>query len=232
MRIIKFIFLFLSASQFIYGQTSGGQDAPHLPRHYISVNPLNILLFQQAGVSYEYKPGRMGYGVTAGYIYANHNTYVNYFIAGPTLYGSLGDYSGFFVVPQANVYLTKPKNSKHGSLIYLSVKMVYKYMHIDSTGHTAWRHTGNGYYIYRKMIDKVNIYGGFVDFGYRYVLYHFFLDLNFGIGTTWINHKMIIGEEHLGLHPEPLNYLNPPRHEEVHQNPVTINFTINFGVAF
>ncbi|MCK9423463.1 MAG: hypothetical protein M0Q38_12785 [Bacteroidales bacterium] len=233
MRIIIFIFLFLllSVSQFILGQTSGEQDAPYLPKHYISVNPLNILLFQQAGVTYEYKPGVMGFGVTTGYIYPNNKTYSNYFIAGPTSYGSLGNYSGVFVVPQVNVYLTKPKNSKHGSLIYLSVKMVYKYMHIDSTGHTAWYHEGNGYYIYRKMIDKVNIYGGFVDFGYRYVLYHFFFDINLGLGTTWINHKMTIGGEHIGLSPDPIHYINPPRQEELHQNPVTINFTLNFGVA-
>ena len=211
------------------GQTGDEQKAAHFPKHYISVNPLNIFLFQQAGITYEYKPGVIGYGITAGYIYPNKKTYSNYFIAGPTNNGSLGDYSGFFAVPQVNVYLIKPKHSEHAGLVYISLKMVYKYMHIDSTGQTAWYNEGDNYYLYRRMIDKVNIYGGFIDFGYRYVLYHFFFDFNFGVGKMWVNHKMIISGQ--AVNPSPIQYFNPPRQEEVYENHVTINFTLNFGVA-
>ena len=232
MKVITILVLLISAPLFGSGQTGDKFFAPQFPKHYISVNPLNILLFQQAGITYEYKPGRMGYGITAGYIYPNHQTYSNYFIAGPTSYGSLGDYSGFFVVPQVNVYLTKPKKPNHGGLVYLAVKVVYKHMSIDSTKTTAWENKGDGYYIYRKMNDNVNIYGGFVDFGYKLVLHHFFFDLNLGLGTTWINHKMIIVAENFDLSPEPANILNPLKQDEVHQNPVTVNFTLNFGVAF
>lgn len=232
MRVITILVFLISAPLLGLGQTGDKPVASQFPKHYISVNPLNILLFQQAGITYEYKPGRMGYGITTGYIYPNNKTYSNYFIAGPTSYGSLGDYSGFFVVPQVNVYLTKPKKQNHGGLVYLAVKVVYKYMHIDSTKSTAWENKGDGYYIYRKMNDKVNIYGGFIDFGYKLVLHHFFFDLNLGVGATLINHKMIISGEHFGLGREPMYYLNPPHQDEIHQNPVTVNFTLNFGVAF
>lgn len=105
-------------------------------------------------------------------------------------------------------------------------------MHIDSTVNTAWYNEGDSYYLNRKMIDKVNIYGGFIDFGYRYVLYHFFFDFNFGLGSMWVNHKMIIVGETEGFRSDPIHNINPPRQEELHQNHVTINFTLNFGVAF
>jgi len=229
MRITCLLILFISVPFLMFGQNSNELKEVHFPNHYISVNPLNILLFQQAGITYEYKPGVIGYGITVGYIYPNKKEYSNYFIAGPTNYGSLGDYSGCFIVPQVNVYLTKPKNLKHAGLVYISLKMVYKYMHIDSTIHTAWYNEGDGYYLYRKMIDKVNIYGGFIDFGYRYVLYHFFFDFNFGVGKMWVNHNMIIAGQ--AVNPSPIQYFNPPRQEELHQNHVTINFTLNFGVV-
>jgi hypothetical protein len=229
MRINWLLILFISVPFLMFGQNSNELKEVHFPKHYISVNPLNILLFQQAGITYEFKPGVMGYGITTGYIYPNKKEYSNYFIAGPTNYGSLGDYSGFFAVPQVNVYLIKPKHSEHANLVYISLKMVYKYMHIDSTSQTAWYNEGDFYYLYRKMIDKVNIYGGFIDFGYRYVLHHFFFDVNFGLGSMWVNHKMIISGE--TVNPAPMHYFNPPKREELHQNHVTINFTLNLGVA-
>jgi len=93
----------------VYAQKPDTASKDRLPHHYISVNPLNILFFQQVGITYEYKPGKLGFGITAGYIYPNKKEYSNWFIAGPVKYGSLGYYSGFFLVPQVNVYLSKPK---------------------------------------------------------------------------------------------------------------------------
>jgi hypothetical protein len=232
---MRIALLFISLITFPWvlpGQKNELQLDVRLPKNYISVNPLNIILFQQAGITYEYKPGVLGYEITTGYIYPNKKEYSNYFIAGPTNYGSLGYYSGFFVVPQVNVYLTKPNYSDEGGVVYLSLKMVYKYMHIDSTSSSAWFSEGDSYYLYRKMIDKVNIYGGFIDFGYRYFLSHFFIDLNFGVGSMWVNHKMIIAGEKLGTSPYPMIYINPLRREELHKNHVSINFTLNFGFAF
>jgi hypothetical protein len=232
MKTITLFVLLISAPSIMSGQTSDKNKTAHFPRHYISVNPLNIFLFQQVGITYEYKPGILGFGIYTGYIYPNHEDYSNYFIAGPTNYASLGDYSGYFIVPHVNVYLNKPKNVTHGGLVYFSFKMVYKNMHIDSTVHTAWYNEGDSYFINRKMIDKVNIYGGFIDFGYRYVFYHCFFDLNLGLGSMSVNHKMIIAGENDGFSSEPIYSKNPPRQEELHQQHVTVNFTLNFGVAF
>ena len=230
MRITVSIILFWFGSQFVFGQNSDTQKAVHLPKHYISVNPLNILLFQQIGITYEYKPGVMGLGITTGYIYPNKQEYSNWFIAGPTGYGSLGYYSGFFIVPQVNIYLTKPKDVQNTGLVYIALKGVYKYMHIDSIGRYAWdTHADDYYWVYRKQFDNVNIYGAFADFGFRYILHHFFFDINFGPGIMFVNHQMIIAGEATG--PYPIHNVNPPRREELHEHHVTINLTLNFGVA-
>ena len=229
MRITILFLSLLTAPLFMFGQIDSTQSKARLPKHYISVNPLNIFLFQQAGITYEYKSGVMGYEITTGYIYPNHKDYSNYFIAGPTDLGSLGDYSGFFIVPQVNVYLRKPKNPKHGGLVYLSLKMVYKYMQIDSTRSTVWDNAGDPDYLYRNMIDKVNIFGGFVDFGYRYVLYHFFFDFNFGFGGLRVTHNMIIAKETLDNQQMPYN---PPLRDKTQEDHLTINFSLNFGGAF
>jgi len=34
------------------GQISDMIEKPHFPKHYISINPVNIFLFQQAGITY------------------------------------------------------------------------------------------------------------------------------------------------------------------------------------
>jgi hypothetical protein len=211
------------------GQDTINQKRMHVYQHFLSVNPLNMAYFQQYGATYEYKPGSFGYGIYAGYIYPNHKDYSNFFIAGPTENGSLGDYSGFFLEPMVNFYFTKQKHEHSASLIYLSLKGVYKYMHIDSTKVTAWQNEGDGYYDYRKMIDKVNICGGFIDFGYRYVLYHVFFDVNFGIGFLEVIHNMTISED--SYNPYPMNSNHPPETERVSEIHPTINFTLNFGVA-
>lgn len=214
----------------VSSQNNSENQIVRFPKHYFSVNPINCIFFQQLGITYEFKPNRLGYEITAGYVYPNHKSYSNYFIAGPTNNGSLGDYTGFFVVPQLNIYLNKPKNNKRANLIYFSPKIVYKYLYIDSTKTTAWKNQGDGYYLYRKMIDQVNIYGGFIDFGYKFVYHHFFIDLNFGVGILWVDHDMIISESH-STSNKPY-YYNPPIHDHTNENHFTINFTLNVGGAF
>jgi hypothetical protein len=216
------------------GQDTINQKKIHAYQHFLSVNPLNMAYFQQYGATYEYKPRRFGFGIYAGYIYPNHKDYSNFFIAGPTENGSLGDYSGFFLEPMVNFYFTKQKHEHSASLIYLSLKGVYKYMQLDSTHVTRWLQNdiGDGYYDWRKMIDKVNIYGGFLDFGYRYVLYHVFFDVNFGFGILDVTHKMTIsGENPTSLDPYPMNYYHPAKTETVRQTLPTINFTLTFGLT-
>ena len=200
--------------------------------HNISINPLNIFLFQQIGVTYEYRRGKLGFGITPGYIYPNKKEYSNWFIAGPTKYGSLGWFTGWFVVPQVNLYLTKQNSSDEGGVLYLALKFVYKHMQVDTTTVTVWKYYGDGYSLYRKMIDMVNIYGGFIDVGFKYFLGHFFFDLNLGAGPMWLNHDMIIYAETYGTSPNSLQYLKPPIEENYHQWKFTANFTLNLGVAF
>jgi len=230
MRIF-FLAVLLSATVHVFAQDAVSGKEPRLPKHYISVNPLNMLLFQQIGVSYEFKPGRMGYGLTAGYIYPNKQEYSNYFLAGPTNYGSLGWYSGYFIVPQVNIYFNKPKNPKHTGLLYLAVKGVYKYMSVDSTQKLLWTSKTDDYYWkYRKQYDRVNLFGAFADFGFRYVLYHFFFEINCGPGVIYLHHHMLVAGESTG--PLPVRTINPPREETLNQFYGTVNFTINIGVAF
>jgi hypothetical protein len=230
MRAGTYITFLLFLPHFLSGQTIElSQNL--MPKHYLSFNPLNILLFQQIGLTYEYKPNKIGYGITAGYIYPNKKEYSNYFIAGPTNFGSLGYYSGLFIVPQVNLYLRMPKNKKTGGLVYLAFKGVYKYMHIDSTGRYAWdTHSDDYYWVYRQQLDNVNILGAFIDFGYKCVIWHFFFDINVGPGIIFINHRMIIVGEATG--PYPIHILDQPRKETLNQIYPTVNFTLNFGVAF
>jgi hypothetical protein len=232
MRIFVLLVLLVYAPIFIYGQLNNEPIAAHIPKHSIQINPLNILLFQQAGITYEYKPGIMAFAITSGYIYPNRKEYSNYFIAGPTNTGSLGDYSGFFIVPQMNIFLNIPKVLRHEGEGYFAFKMVYKNMYIDSTELTAGHNEGNGYQTFNKMIDKVKIYGGFIDFGYRYVLKHFFYDFNLGLGPMWVNHEMIISGQAYPKINSRIHYFNPPRLAEVHEFHMTINLTFNMGIAF
>ena len=192
MKTVILIILILSAPLYLNGQKISDKIHADVLHHNLSVNPLNISLFQQIGITYEYRPGKLGFGITLGYIYPNKNEYSNWFIAGPTKYGSLGWYSGWFVIPQVNLYLTRQKDFDQGGVLYLALKFVYKHMQLDTTTVTAWENFGDGYHSFRKMTDKVNIYGGFIDAGYRYFLSHFFFDLNLGIGPTWLNHNMKI----------------------------------------
>ena len=231
MKTILFTFGFVVCSLFIYGQETELTTKSHFPKHFISLNPLNIFLFQQAGITYEYKPGTLGFGITAGYIYPNKKEYSNYFIAGPTEYGSLGFYSGVFIVPQVNVYLTKPKNQHKAGLVYVAFKGVYKYMTIDSTNSYAWdTHSDDYYWIYRKMVDKVNITGAYIDFGFKFVRSHFFFDLNIGPGILFVNHNMMIAGQ-TSANPSQVSNVNPPRAETSNERHITINFTLNLGIT-
>jgi hypothetical protein len=218
------------------GQEYAGDESFHPWSHFISANPLNILLFQQAGLTYEFKLRHFGFGLTGGEIYANHQEYSNFFIAGPTEEGSLGDYSGYFFVPQINYYFTKQKYRNHAHLFYVSFKFVYKHMSLDSTNVTKWMPAdeGDGYYDWRKMIDKVNIYGEFIGVGYKYALYHVFLQVEFGFGAMEDKHTMIISQENPeNGSPYPMYYhYNPPERVSAYQNLGSINFNLSIGGTF
>ena len=104
-------------------------------------------------------------------------------------------------------------------------------MHVDTTNILVWNtEDGDGDYLYRKMNDKVNIWGVFLDFGYRYYFYHCFFDLNCGIGTMWVNHKMMVAGERLGS--RDITDQNHPFSDALHQESLTVNFTLTIGGAF
>jgi len=230
-KFIQFIIVLfvICLPAFLFGQTNEKQ-AVHYHKNYLSINPLNSIFFQQVGFTYERRIGGVGLGITPGYIYPNNKDYSNWFIAGPVSYGSLGYYSGYFVVPHVNIYLNKAKITKPKGQIFISIKLVYKNLKIDSTKLTVWENYGDGYAAYRKMNDQVNIYGGFVEFGFRYVFNHFYMESNFGIGVLSTNHDMlIIGK---GTHPSQIETVNPPIQEKKREITPTINFTMNFGIAF
>jgi hypothetical protein len=229
----KAILLIIVLSPFLVkGQKKDSIRNPHFPRHFISFNPLNAILFQQIGITYEFKPGRMGYGITSGYIYPNKKEYSNWFIAGPTNYGSLGFYSGVYFIPQFNIYLTMQKKPKKAGLVYLTLKGVYKYLKIDSTNGYAWdTHADDSYWVYRKMVDRTNVIGVFLDFGFKFIRSHFFFDLNIGPGIMFVNHNMIIAGE-TTKHPSHVSNISPPRSETFNDKNFTINFTLTFGVDF
>jgi len=234
-KILKIFFpavLALFCSFICRGQYHDDKAASPVNRHFISINPLNMALFQQVGITYEYKAGVLGFGLTPGYIYPNKQEYSNWFMAGPTKNGSLGDYSGFFVVPQIYIHLTELNDSEEGSAIYITPKFIFKHMHVDSATRTVWDNHGDGYSGYRKMIDNANVYGGFVDFGFRYFLGHFFMDLNLGPGIMWVNHRMVISGEWNGKKNDPVSYCHPARREDQHTRRMTLNFTLNLGFAF
>ena len=205
---------------------------PSLKRNnYLSVNPINMIFFQQIGITYEYKFDKIGIGISPGYIYANNKEYSNWFIAGPINYGSLGYYSGYYIIPHVNIFILNSKITNDEIQAFLSLKMVYKNLKIDSTQTTVWENYGDGYASYRKMDDNVKIYGGFVDFGFRYLIKHFFVESNFGVGWLWTRHDMVIYGKG-APYPNDIEDVIPPSHSTKTEFTPTINFTINIGITF
>jgi len=233
MRTILLSVLVFFGSLWLYGQKNDSTPEHHVLKHFFSVNPLNALLFQQAGITYEFKPGIIGCGLTGGYIYPNRQEYSNYFIAGPTNYSSLGFYSGSYIVPQLNFYFKKSEKKGRTKLLYIALKAVYKYMTVDSTETIVWYTQGgssNGNSTNKKMDDTLNIYGAFIDFGFKYVNQAFFVDLNIGPGIMCLNHNMITYGISYGS--SSVHYINPPQQEVREETHVTINFTLNLGISF
>ena len=192
-----------------------------------------MLFIQQAGITYEFKPGMFGIGMTGGYIYPNRSEYSNYFLAGPTDYSSLGYYSGCFVEPQVNCYFFQKAKEGRTRLLYIALKGIYKYLTVDSTQKIAWYSQGgssDGNTTYRKMDDRMNVYGAFVDFGFRLTGPLFFFDLNIGPGIMHLQHDMVIYGEAYGQ--SQVYYVNPPQQEVLEETHVTVNFSVNLGICF
>jgi len=233
MRTILISFLFVVSSSCLYGQKKDSTYKHAVSKHYFSINPLNVLFIQQAGITYEFKPGMFGFGLTGGYIYPNRQEYSNYFIAGPTDYSSLGYYSGSFIEPQLNFYFIKKEREGKAKFLYIAIKAIYKYMTVDSSERIVWYTQGgssNGNSTNKKMDDKLNIYGAFIDFGFKLVGQFFFFDLNIGPGIIHLNHNMITYGVSYGQ--SPIFYVNQPQQEVLVETHVTLNFAMNVGISF
>ena len=77
--------------------------------------------------------------------------------------------------------------------------------------------------------DKVNIYGGFVDFGYKCYIHHFFFNIEVGLGILAVDHNMTISSEKISYHQE--HYYHPPKEQSTKERHLTVNFSLTLGGA-
>jgi len=231
MRKFKLTFLLVYCSSVICGQINKSASSYHLPKHYFSINPLNLYLAQQAGFTYEFKPGMFGFALGTGYMYRNNSTWSDYFIVGPVYKGQLGYYSGVYAIPQLNFYV-KPKMFGQGAaMFYVALRGVYRYMSVDSIGYVPWSYD-EGFETYKcyKMVDRVDIYGAFVNIGMKVLHRHFFFDVSFGYGLLSTYHDMFISSYEIRNHIGPV--YNPPKHEEYFDRHQAFNINLSFGGVF
>ena len=231
MKNIFLSFLFALVSFSSPGQGSDPVSELRVPKHFISVNPANLLFWQQAGISYEFKPGRIGLAVSAGYMYANNWNISYYFIGGPIDYGALGYYSGFYAIPQLNIYAVTKVSGKKVWMLYASLRGVYRYMTVDSKNYIPWlndfqREEGD----YRKMDDVVNIRAAFINIGMKFVNHHLFMDINGGYGILDVYHDMTVYGS--SYHPGPGGLYPVPLHDTYYNWHMAVNFNFNVGVVF
>lgn len=203
------------------------------PRNFFSINPINSFLLDQAGVTYEFKPGRFSIGLTGGYKYAGGRNYSRFFIASSANYGAYEFYSGMFAVPQMSLYLNKPRKRYNTTLAYLSVKGIYKYLHVDSTEYHVWDNTiSENYFGYRKMDDHVNIIGLSLNFGIKFGFKRHFIDINFGPAIIKRSHKMHVVAQANSAALIPCFPCVTPFDETFSHTQKTMNFSVSFGGFF
>jgi hypothetical protein len=215
----------------MYGQDIDSSSSYRLSKHYFSINPLNLCLAQQAGITYEFKPGMFGFALGIGYMYRNNSTWSDFLIIGPHNEGKLGYYSGVYVIPQLNFYF-KPKISEKGArMFYVALRGVYRYMTVDSIGYVPWSYS-EYYETYgcNKMADRVNIYGAFINLGMKVMRHHFFFDISLGYGILSTYHDMYISSQEIKNHIGPV--YSPPKHEVDIDQHQALNINLSFGAVF
>ncbi|MFO7723759.1 MAG: hypothetical protein R6V49_11115 [Bacteroidales bacterium] len=203
------------------------------PRNFISLSPVRVVFFDQAGLSYEYRYGFLGLGLAAGYKYASGRNYTRLFIATSNNNGAYEFYTGFYAMPQVNLYFNRPKPKKINILGYLSLKGNYKYLHVDSTEFHVWNNNvSEDNFVYRRQIDEVNIIGATGNLGLKLTINHFFIDYNFGVGWIYHDHKMLVAglkTAYAGVFPPGPGY--PFRDDHTFSSP-TVNFCLSIGYCF
>jgi len=232
MRNIRLIILLIFCSTVIHGQDNKSSTSYHPPKHYFSINPLNLCLAQQAGITYEFKPGMFGFALGTGYMYRNNSTWSDYLIVGPkNIEGKLGYYSGVYVIPQLNFYFKPKKYEKGATMFYVALRGVYRYMTVDSIGFVPWFYSEHDEtYGCNKMVDKVNIYGAFINLGMKVLRHHFFFDMSIGYGILGTYHDIFISSEEIMNHIGPV--YSPPKHELFSDQHPAFNINLSFGGVF
>jgi hypothetical protein len=226
------VFIFFSLASFSsFGQNNDSIPLQRVPKHFISINPINLILCQQAGIAYEFKLGRFGFGLSTGYMYANNWNYSYYCIEGPVDYGALGYYSGIYFIPQLSFYFLTKRSINDVFMLYASLRGVYRYMTVDSLNYIPWlndfqREKGD----YQKMEDKVDIRAVFVNIGFKVVHHHFFFDMTCGYGILDVYHDMIVYG--VSSHQGPGVLLDVPYHDSYYNWHMAVNFNFTLGIAF
>jgi hypothetical protein len=235
---MKRIFIFLiiiPSSLYIYGQKTDSTAKQHFSHNYFSINPLNCAL-QQAGITYEYKTRRFGFSITTGFVYHEYGGLSQWFMAGPSSYeNDYSNYSGFFIDPQINFYLTrKDKINEKGNLSYISIKFVYKHIKCDSTGIYLWENGPDQSGLYRNQVDRCNITGAFISFGVKHYKKHFFYNYYAGLELLNVNHNMVVAGQYVLeggyiLDDAGFNTFHFPQKDYFTQGIITISTGISFG---
>ncbi len=231
MREFRLTLLLVFSVASVFGQVTPPADAYRLPKHFLSISPLNLLLAQQAGITYEFRPGRFGFALGTGYMYRNNSTWSDFFYAGPVPQGQLGYYAGVYAIPQVNFYF-KPKMLPEGAvLFYVGLRGVYRHMSVDSVGYVPWKYSEDAEtYSCYKMVDRVNIYAAYVNVGMKVLRRHFFFDLSVGYGFLSLYHDMYIASHQIRNHVGPV--YSPPKHEKFFDQHQAFNFNLSFGGVF
>ncbi|PKP05401.1 MAG: hypothetical protein CVU11_00410 [Bacteroidetes bacterium HGW-Bacteroidetes-6] len=193
-------FFVLVVSMFLVGSASAQQSDSaknaSMPHHFFSVNPVNSLILQQAGINYEYAGRKWGAGVDLGFVYPNELNYSRIFMAATNGYGAFESYSGYYFIPRVNFSLRTKYFSRRINRQYLLLKGVSKKLVCDSTKYLVWyNEEGADLATYRKQKDEATILGAFLCFGSRNTFRHFFMEYSFGVGWLNISQKMAVANE-------------------------------------
>ncbi len=216
-----------------YGQKPDSTAKDLFPRHFISINPINVCLIQQAGLGYEYRYKRYGFGVTTGYVYASRFNIGRYFLARTANYGAFEFYHGFFCNPQVNFYFIDPSQTRRHSIGYVTLKGIYKYMYLPADEfHIFDNEGGDAYDLYRKMEDRCHIGGVFADIGVKGVYGNFVIDFNIGPGVLIQDHNAIVYGQGTHNGGYGSNNVNPPRHERWRDVYPSVNISLTMGGAW
>lgn len=193
-------------------------------RNYISVN-IPGCLFQQPGITYEYRTKTFGFGFTAGYIYpANHGgTSILLGDWGP---GTLGYARGLFMNPQFNYYFPK-RWQNYSPSFYLGIKPIFKYAFTDSTVDINLYRISKDDFMHVRQQDNYYSYGAMLMLGFKTRINHFFFEIFSGLGWKQNIHESYVVAKGTN-HPHKC----APYNSEIIHNILAMQFGYSFGVVF